>query len=92
MNEESGFSYQLLQDFTWSEFKRENANSKPCDFDPNADEFEWRSSKLSFIKPSIASLILADCCHVSYQNNRRNLDAADANAGTNATRLLAGSG
>lgn len=41
-------------------------------------------------KTSIASLILAVCRH--NQNNRRCLDAADANAGTNATRFLAGSG
>lgn len=35
-------------------------------------------------------MILADRRH--NQNNRRCLDAADANAGTNATRFLAGSG
>lgn len=57
-------------------------------FFPNAKEFEWRFSKLALIKTSIASLISADCRHICNQNNHR-IDAADANAGTNATRFWA---
>lgn len=57
-------------------------------FFPNAKEFEWRFLKLALIKTSIASLISADCRHICNQNNHR-IDAADANAGTNATRFRA---
>lgn len=69
------------------------ANSEPCDFYPNADEFEWCFSSINKISISKNLHRFLDFWPIAVtfaiKIIAENLDAADANAGTNGTRFLA---